>query len=277
MPDIDFNDESVKAAIAEQAAIQAKVLAEKQIADGGYIPASEIEGLKNKNQELLDWKVNNKDKIVSETEAGELTEMRRIRAAKDNDEFVKLVMDGKTEEAKALASSGVSAAWKEKNDEVSTQFKLAQEKILEQTKLIEVGENKITDMSKRTFLRELTSSDDSFKKDHFEDFFALNSSKMQMDQDTGAVYAIDSSGKTLMDTEGNKVTFADHYSKQKINGLFWQAGKGSNARGIEGDGSAAGADPRQWTHEEQSKFIAEHGRQAYSTQLAKAIKAKAMK
>ena len=102
---IDFNDPEV------QAAIEAKAndIAQATVAEN-YVPASEIEGLKNKNSELLGKLKKAKDQF-SGVDESDLAELQRVKQAREHDQFVDMVLNGKTEEAKAKLTEGVLAFW----------------------------------------------------------------------------------------------------------------------------------------------------------------------
>ena len=79
-------------------------------------------------------------------------------------------------------------------------------------------------------------------------------------------------GKAVLDTEGNRVTFSDAYEKQKVaNGLFWNGGTGSGAKGTSGDGSHLGSDVTKWTSEQKNEFIRDKGPKAYGELYAAAL------
>jgi len=249
---IDFNDPEVKAAIESKAT----EIAASTVADN-YVPASDIDGLKNKNSELLDKMAKLKDQYKG-IDQGQLEEIRRVSAARENDEIIDMLMSGKTEEAKARLTDNAVTPWKNKVDEVATQFSVAQEELGNYKSKLEESQGKITEMQKRQYLRELTSSDDSFKGDYFDDFYQLNKGKMQIDEESGNVYAV-KNGKPVLDTDGNKVSYADHYKNQKVtNGLFWNGGKGSGAKGIDG-GEAMTGDPKSWSTDQKAEYIKAHG------------------
>lgn len=260
---IDFNDPEVKAALEAEATR----IAQETVAQN-YVPASEIEGLKNKNTELLGKLV--KFKGVDEDDVAELA---RVKQAREHDEIVDMLLKGKTEEAKAKLTEGVVSPWKSKASELQQQFETAQNEIGNYKNQVSEYQEKVANMQKRQYLRELTGKDDSFKNDYFDDFYALNASKMDIDQETGNVYALDASGNAILDTEGNRVKYSDHYDKQKVsNGLFWNGGEGSGAKGRSGDGSHLGADPMKWTQDQKVEYIRQNGAAAFGELLAKAKK-----
>lgn len=262
---IDFNDPAVKEAIE----LKATEIAEATVQEN-YVPASDIEGLKNKNTELLGKLAKNKEKFANVDES-DLAELVRVKSAREHDKFVDMVLKGNTEEAKATLTEGLVTPWKQKVDDIQAQFEAAQTEIGNYKSQVTENQTKISNMQKRQYLRELTGGDDSFKADHFDDFYMLNSNKMEIDAETGNVYAL-KDGKAVLDTEGNRVTFSDAYEKQKVaNGLFWNGGTGSGAKGTSGDGSHLGSDVTKWTSEQKNEFIRDKGPKAYGELYAAAL------
>ena len=266
--EIDFNDPAVIEAIAAKAT----TLAEATVAEN-YVPASDVEGLKNKNSELLGKLAKNKEKYGSVDE-NDIAELIRVKAARKHDKFVDMVLKGNTEEAKASLTEGIVAPWEQKVSEITAQFEAATSEIGTYKSQINESNERVSSMQKRQYLRELTSKDDSFKADHFDDFYALNANKMQIDSESGNVYAL-KDGKAVLDTEGNKVTYSDFYDKQKVsNGLFWDGGKGSGAKGSGGDGSHLGTDVGKWTDAQKQEFIKDKGPEAYGKLFASSLSKK---
>ena len=264
---IDFNDPEVQRAIQERATeVAQSIISDK------YVPVEDINGLKAKNTELLGKIVKNKEKYGDLNE-NDLSELVRVKSAREHDQFIDMIMNGKTAEAKALATEGAIAPWKEKVSDFEGQFSAAQSSISEKDKEIKDLHSKVTGMQKRQFLRELTSKDDSFKNDHFEDFYMLNQGKIDIDQDSGVVYALDSNGKSVLDTDGNKVAYSAFYDKQKVsNGLFWNGGSGSGAKGSGAGEGGLGNDPSKWTQEQKIDYIRENGPEKFGQMLSSAKK-----
>ena len=263
---VDLNDPEVMEAIT----LRATEIAKETIGDN-YVPIADVEGLKNKNAELLGKMAKNKEKYGNIDE-NDVAELIRVKAARENDNFVDMVLKGKTAEAKAILTEGVVAPWQQKVNDIQTQFETAQAEIGSYKTQVSEYDDKLSNMQKRQYLRELTGKDDSFKADHFDDFYSLNASKMQIDAETGNVYAL-KDGKTILDTEGNKVTYADHYDKQKVsNGLFWNGGQGSSAKGGTGDGGHLGGDVSKWTPDQKNEYIRDKGPKAYGELYAASIK-----
>jgi len=262
---IDFNDPEVQEAIK----LQATKIAEETINEN-YVPITEIEGLKNKNSELLGKLAKQKERFNGVDEK-DIAELQRVKSAREHDRFVDMVLNGKTEEAKAIATEGAIEPWKNKASELENQFKTAQERINQYETELSSYQDKVSTMQKRTYLRDLTGKDDSFKGDYFEDFFALNANKMEIDQETGKVLALDASGKAVLDTNGERVSYSDYYDKMKVtNGLFWNGGSGSGSQGSAG--APAGGDPMKWTDAQKQEFIREKGPKAYGELLARSRK-----
>lgn len=260
---LDLNDPEVKALLEAEAT----KLAEGIVSEN-YVPASEIEGLKNKNSELLGKLAKNKERFAN-LDDNDVVELQRIKAARENDELIDMIMKGKTSEAKTRLTEGVVAPWQQKTADLEAQFNAAQETISEYKARVEEQETKNLNMQKRTYLRELTSSDDSFKGDHFDDFYMLQSNKMDISQEDGNVYALDASGKPVLDTEGNRVSYADFYGKMKVSsGLFWSGGNGSGAKGGPADGSGLPANPFTWTDPQKTEFIKANSPEAYGKVLS---------
>ena len=254
---IDFNDPEVQKAIQAQAEQQAAVIIDQRVEE-------EVDRLKAKNYEVIGKNKDLAEKIkqYDGIDPADLDNLRRLSQAKEHDEIVNLVVSGNIEEAKARMTEGAVDPWRQKTEELSNQFQLAQESLSEREKKIKEYEGKVESMQKKQFLRELTSSDDSFKHEHFDDFYELNKNKMTIDEN-GNVLAV-KDGKPVFDTEGRKVSFEDYYNKQKVgSGLFWQGGQGSSAKGMAGKEGFSG-DPTAWTAEQKHAYITENGVAEYA-------------
>ena len=147
MPDIDFNDPAVLEAIQLKATEVAQ-----EIVSESYVPKTDIEGLKNKNTELLGKLAKSKEKFANIDEA-DVVEMQRVKAAREHDQFVDMVLKGNTEEAKAFATEGMIAPWQQKVNEIQTQFETAQAEIGGYKKQVSEYDEKLSGMQKRQYLR----------------------------------------------------------------------------------------------------------------------------
>lgn len=260
---IDFDSPEVKQAIADRAAKLTEQQVAAKLAD--YVPASEIEGLKNKNTELLgklqEFKGFDKDKYAQYEEF-----QRRV----EKDEMLKLAADGHFEELSNKLMSSQQKAWNETQSEYEERLANAQKQAEEFQAKAEQLDSEYKTLQKRQYFKDLTAGDDSFKGDYFSDFFELQSRRAEIDPESGEVFALEDDGKRQIDTDGNFVKFEDYYTKLKQkHGLFWNGGSGSGQKGGKG-GDAMGSDPAKWTHEQKLDFMAQNGRQAYAELLAKA-------
>ena len=198
----------------------------------------------------------------------EFDQFRQFQERKQKDEMLALAADGKFEELSHKLMSAREKAWNETQQEYEDRLKSAQTKAEEFESMVKSLEQKNLDMKKRQYFKDLTGSDESFKSDYFSDFFALQAGRADIDEDAGAVYALDENGKRMIDTDGNFVKFEDHYNKLKIrHGLFWNVGSGSGHKGGPG-GDALGTDPSKWSNSQKIEFISENGREAYAKLLA---------
>lgn len=257
---IDFDSPEVKQAIADQAA----KLTEQKVQEAltGYVPASEVEGLKSKNSELLGKLQDYKgfDKIQMEGYRNYLKEL-------ENNEEMRLISEGKHDEVIQRRMAGREKAWTETQAEYEQRLTASQEKADSFSAELDSLKQKNIDMQKRQYFKDLTLGDDSFKKDYFGDFFELQSKFADIDESTGAVYALDEQGKRRVDTDGNLVKFDDYYSKLKVTkGLFWNTGSGSGVPGGSG-GDMLGGDPSKWSQEQKHAYIQKNGREAYAKML----------
>lgn len=156
----------------------------------------------------------------------------------ENNEEMRLISEGKHDEVIQRRMAGREKAWQETQAEYEGRLKASQEKAEGFASDLESLKQKNIDMQKRQYFKDLTLGDDSFKKDYFGDFFELQSKFADIDESTGAVYALDEQGKRRVDTGGNLVKFDEYYSKLKVTkGLFWNTGSGSGVR------SGSGAEP----------------------------------
>ncbi len=258
---IDFNDPDVIAAIEKAASEKAATLVEAEV-------ESQIKGLKDKNYEVIgkNKELQERVKQFDGVDPDELANLRRLTAAKEHDEIVELVVGGKLEEAKARMTKDAVDPWKQKTDDLVEQLTVSQSSIDEYKTKLSQSEATVTEMQKKQFLRELTSKDDSFKSEHFDDFYALNRDRMSIDEN-GNVYAM-KDGNQVLDTEGKRVSYEDAYNKQKVNsGLFWQGGQGSSAKGMAGK-EGFGGDPTKWSAEQRHEYITNNSIADYAKLVA---------
>lgn len=224
--------------------------------------------------------LTNKDQILEEkrqleakvkgVDDGELEQFREFQKRIQQDEMLKMAANGQFEELSNKLMSSREKAWNETQAEYEERLSAAQSKAEEQMQLAEQFKSQNLQMQKRQYFKDLTMTDDSFKSDHFGDFFELQQRFADIDETTGNVYALDEQGKRRVDTDGNFVSYQDYYSKLKVtNGLFWSGGSGTGIKGGQG-GEALGADPLKWTLDQKKEYIAQNGRPAYSKLLAQA-------
>jgi|5_EtaG_2_1085323.scaffolds.fasta_scaffold09255_3 hypothetical protein len=149
----------------------------------------------------------------------------------ENNEEMRLISEGKHDEVIQRRMSGREKAWNETQAEYETRLQAAQEKAEGFASELDAMRQRNIDMQKRQYFKDLTLADDSFKKDYFGDFFELQSKFADIDESTGAFYALDEQGKRRVDTDGNLVRFDEYYNKLKVTkGLFWSTGSGSGVR-----------------------------------------------
>ena len=262
---IDFDSPEVKQAIADHAAKLAEQQLQTKLAD--YVPSSEIEGLKNKNSELL-----GKLQEFKGFDKEQFTQFQEFQKRVEKDEMLKLAAEGNFEELSHKLMSSQQKAWNETQSEYEERLEAAQKQAQEFQSEAERLDSEYKNLQKRQYLKDLATGDDSFKSDYFSDFFELQSRRAEIDPEFGQVFALEDDGKRQIDADGNFVKFEDYYSKLKMkHGLFWNAGSGSGIKG--GNGSdAIGSDPGKWTKQQKLEFIQQNGRDAYTKLLSNANK-----
>ena len=224
--------------------------------------------------------IGNRDQILEEkrqleqrfkgVDPDKLEQFEQYRKRVEADEELQLIEQGKIDDVIRRRMEGREKAWNETQAEYEERLKAAQTQATEFEKRAAELENKAREMMKRQYFKDLTAEDDSFKKDYFGDFFALQSKFADVDESTGIVYALDENGKRRVDTDGNLVKFEDYYAKLKVNhGLFWNGGQGSGIKGGGANGEVFGTNPEKWTTEQKLQYIEQHGHAAYAEALAK--------
>ena len=169
--------------------------------------------------------VGNRDEILGEKRAlqeqykdidpAKLQEFRDLQKKAETDDLLRLASEGKMDELSNRLTQSQRDAWDEKSQEYET-------RLTEKTGLLEGLEEEVaslkqtnTNMSKTQYLKELTSTDDAFKADYFSHFTKLYMDRLDIDTETGSVYALDERGKRIVDTSGDLETFKSFYNKQK--------------------------------------------------------------
>lgn len=246
--------------------IEARVRAEYQ---------GKIQALEKEKNAIFD----NKEQILSEKremaeqykkyDPEKLKAFEEYEAMKAKNAEIQLLEEGKIDEVLNARMAGREKAWNETQAEYEDRLKAAQGKADEYSTMLEEANAKNVGMQKRQYLKDLTSGDDSFKGDYFGDFYDLYSKRVDIDESTGAMFALGEDNKRMVDTSGDFVKFDEFYAKQKVNhGLFWNGGNGSGVKGGPGQ-DILGGDPFKWNKEQKREFVAQNGRQAYSDLLAK--------
>ena len=157
----------------------------------------------------------------------------------ETDEEMRLLNEGKIDDVIERRVSGMKKAWNETQAEYEERIKTYQHNADELSGELEATRNKLLDVTKRTYLKDLVGDDDSFRKEYFSDFVDLYGKRVQIDEQSGKVYALDVDGKKMVGPDGEHVSFKDFYTKQKVDhGLFWTGGSGS---GYKGQGGQEGA------------------------------------
>lgn len=251
-------DESQVRAMAEKMA--EKIASERY---KGYESPEEVQGLKRKNEELFE-----KYHKYQDLNDDDISQLKKDKERKEKDKIYALLSEGRHDEAIQELTAPRYDAWNAELSSIKEQFEAAQSSLSEREKELQAEREKGVVRDKRDFLKDLTSSDDSFKSQYFGDFFELQSKNIEIDPSTGAAYAL-KDGKRMIDLDGNHVTFDQYYKKMKVeHGLYWNGGQGS---GIKGGGSAEGftGNPSSWKHETKMAYIQENGREAYAKLLSK--------
>lgn len=188
----------------------------------------------------------------------------------ETDEELKLLSEGKIEDVLNKRLSGREKAWNETQAEYENRLKASQTEKETLANELEGLKKQNYDMTVRNFLKDLVAKDDSFNDPYFDEFKAIYGPKVDVDLESGKVYALGQDGKRIIDTNGDFVPFDKFYAKQKVDsGLFWKGGAGSGIRGQGSNGDMLGGDPTKWTSEQRNEFITQHGYKAYSDVVAK--------
>ena len=206
------------------AAIEARLRSELE-AEKAKILANRDQILEEKRQLEQRFKGFDEDKYAK---------FQEFQQRVEKDEMLKLASEGQFDEITAKLMSGQINAWKEKENEWDERLTNAQKHAEEKEQESKALHDKLLATLKKQYLKDITISDDSFKKENFAEFAELYASRVEIDEETGAAFALDN-GKRMFDTEGNPVLFNDFYAKQKVkSGLFWNGGSGSGYKGGQG-------------------------------------------
>lgn len=253
----------------DEAAIREKVEAEVAARYRSQFEEEKTKILSNKDQILAEKKaLEERYKGLSEDDLkGYFDYKKRL----ETDEEMRLINEGKYDDVINKRIQAREKAWNETQAEYEERLAAAQKRAEENESRAMELENKTKEMMKRQYFKDLVSEDDSFKKDYFSDFFALQSKHALIDEASGKVYAVDAEGKKMIDTDGNPVMFNDYYAKLKVkHGLFWSGGAGSGLKGQGSNGEVFGNNPLKWSQDQKLAYIEQHGRKAYAEALAKA-------
>lgn len=249
----------------QQIRAMAEKMAEKIAAERyqGYEAPERVKGLKDKNEELLS-KYHKYQDLSDE----DIQRIKEDKERRSKDEVYALLSEGKHDEAIQKLTAPRYEAWNGEMNSLKEQFEAAQKALEERDGKLKELQHGMIERDKRSYLKDLTASDDSFKKDYFSDFFELQGKNLEIDPATGAAYAL-KDGKRIVDMEGSHVTFEQHYKKLKTDhGLYWSGGQGSGIRGGQG-GEGFTGNPMNWDHQTKMQYIQENGREAYAKLLSK--------
>ncbi len=167
---IDLESPEIKAAIDAQAAIQAKALAQSSIDEklADYVPKADVEGLVSKKDELL-GKLQEYKGVSLEDIQG----FKKLQQKAESDETMRLIAEGKTEEAVARLTAKQREAWDGQYKTLEEQLKASQTNSQELESKLEEMHGRNTSLQKRQYFKDLVSGDDSFKSEYFGDFYDL--------------------------------------------------------------------------------------------------------
>lgn len=222
--------------------------------------------------------IHNRDEILAEkkelqdrfkgVDPDKLAQFQEFQSKIEKDELLRLASEGKVDQLSEQIMSGQRAAWDEQVSEYETRLEASSGKIGELENMVNELRSQNVNMQKNQYLKELTSTDETFKSDYFGHFVKLYSDRMDIDEKTGNVYALDDRGKRMVDANGELESFNSFYNRQKIkDGLFWTAGSGS---GQLSGGDGEGRKPlSQMTLAEKSELRKEMGDKAYFEMVAK--------
>jgi len=242
------------------AAIEARLRSELE-AEKAKILANRDQILEEKRQLEQRFKGFDEDKYAK---------FQEFQQRVEQDEMLKMASEGRLDELSSKLMSGQINAWKEKETEWDERLNSAQKYAEEKEQESRSLHDKLLATLKKQYLKDITISDDSFKKENFAEFAELYASRVEIDEETGAAFALDN-GKRMFDTEGNPVLFSDFYAKQKVkSGLFWNGGSGSGYKG--GQGGDVAGNVAGWSRQQKLDYIEEHGQKAYSELLLKQAK-----
>lgn len=232
-------EENNGAQSVDEAAIRAKL--EKELSakfESQYRSQFEAERdkiLANKEEILGEYKAF-KDQYKGVTPES-IQAAKAFEEQKAKDEMTALLAEGRIEEATQRLMRSQLEEWNREREQFDERVGTVQkERDTLSEKLAEL-EQKNLDMTRRSYLKDLVGSDDSFRKEYFGDFVELYGKKVDVDKETNAMYVKDENGKRMIDANGDYLKFDEYYAKQKVNhGLFWSSGAGTGYNGKGGDG-----------------------------------------
>lgn len=190
--------------------------------------------------------LNNKDEILNEYKSfkekykdlgdEDIELARKLKEQAKQDKLAEYIANGNVQEATNMLMKGQREEWNKELENYENRINAVQgENKTLQEQLESLDEKNVT-MQRNQYLKDLVSTDDSFKREYLGDFIELYGKRADIDTSTGKVYAKGDDGNRLVDPHtGENVMFSEYYAKQKVNhGLFWNGGNGT---GIHGTGA----------------------------------------
>lgn len=223
--------------------------------------------LQNKDSILAEKKeLESKFKGVDEDAFSAFLEFNKQK--KDN-ELLQMIQDGKIDAVRQRFTEDLTKDFNQERSTYEQQAHVLKEQVAEFESKLQAQMEDNLQMQKRSWMKELVGRDQSFVGDeYFDKFYRLYSPQMDIDKDSGKIYALGDTGSRMVDTRtGDLMDFETFYNKEKAtSGLFWKGGSGTGVKSGNGGGDFVG-DPSKWSHSDKIAFINENGNAAYADAL----------
>lgn len=197
----------------------------------------ENERLKHHNEKVITEKREIKEKYSGLDEA-KYKEYLAFQELRNKNEIVELAANGDIGELERRFTANQSEAFQRELMDRDEQISAFRAKNAEFESQIAEQEDRFTSLQKRQYLKDIVSSDASFKGnkpdanfDYFGQLEQIYSSQLHFDKTDGKAYAIGANGQHLYDANGEKVLFDTHIEREKAKGSpFFEGGSGTGIK-----------------------------------------------
>ena len=224
--------EEQQPASVDVAAIEAKVRQQLE----SQFNEEKAKILQNRDQVLAEKKeLESKFKGFNLDEE-QLSAFQKYQKVIQTNELMRMAQEGNIVAIGEKLLASQRKAWGETQAEYEERIEKSQKYAEQKEQEANELAGKLTGLQKQTYLKSLTSDDESFKRENFNDFLELYSNRVAFDEN-GSAYAVEG-GSPVIDANGDRVSFDEYYQKAKVkSGLFWKGGQGSGMKGGPADGS----------------------------------------